>query len=152
MVDRNTALGFAAAYLCFLCGCTHLSQSEKIGLFVRLSGIDALSQSSQQQLELHLSAREHGVYRVVVPITADEAAAIRSQGRFGKWLPGPIPDNTWKSTIRMGGGREPPERFVPTYTNTLLYSYREDWSDRRMYVLDVTAPSKPILYFVYYHL
>jgi len=141
------AAGCVLFSFCFLGACTHFSRSETDALFAQLSGIDSLSAESKQDLDFDLSEK-YGIYRAVVPITADEAKAIRAEDQSREWLTGPVPVSIWKSTIMMGTDRTIPERFIPVYTNDLLYAYSEQGVHSRVYVLDLTRPSRPLLYFV----
>jgi hypothetical protein len=139
--------GFGLFCLTFLGACAHFARSEKVTTFARLSGIDSLSEQSKQAIDVD-SQKKYGIYRAVVSITGAEAEAIKSGNSSLKWLTGPVPTSIWKSTIMMGSDRTIPERFIPVYTNNLLYYYSEKGVYSQMYVLDVTEPSRPLLYFV----
>lgn len=143
----HAAAGCALLGFCFLSACTHFSRSEAETLFAQFSGIESISAESKQNLEFDLSEK-YGIYRAVVPITADEAKTIRAKDQSREWRTGPVPVSIWKSTIMMGADRTIPERFIPVYTNDLLYAYSEQGVHSRVYVLDLTRQSRPVLYFV----
>jgi hypothetical protein len=130
----------------------HLSQSEKVERFRKRSGITSLSDETCQRLDLHLSRRSDGIHRVVVPLRPAEADALQGTDRPGDWVPGPIPEPIWKATVMMGDTRQPPDKFIPVYTNQLKYVYREVGANFHIYILDTTDSKEPILYYVYYNL
>jgi hypothetical protein len=146
----STALTLATLLL--TCSCAHLSQSEKVERFRKRSGITSLSDETCQRLDLHLSRRSDGIHRVVVPLRPAEADALQGTDRPGDWVPGPIPEPIWKATVMMGDTRQPPDKFIPVYTNQLKYVYREVGANFHIYILDTTDSKEPILYYVYYNL
>ena len=99
-----------------------------------------------------MSRSADGILRVVIPLTPKEATTLRGADGPGDWVPGPIPVSIWKGTIMLGDRHEPPDKFIPTYTNQLQYVYREIGANYHLYVLDLTDSAAPLLYYVYFNM
>lgn len=149
MVSMRLFVFFGLGLFCFsfLGACTHVSQGKKDAIFAHLSEIGILSEQSKRALDVD-SSKKYGIYRAIVPITVNEAEAIKIGQGSQKWEKGPIPEPIWHSIIMIGSDRTIPDRFIPVYTNSLLFSYAEEGVYRRIYVLDVQQPSRPLLCFV----